>query len=93
MSNLRFSVHLFTGYIQASRALMIAAIVFGTFGLVATLVGMQCSKIGGENYILKGKIAAIGGVFFLLQGKGMELLSVFIQQKGRIIQRFYIKCR
>ncbi|XP_034096458.1 claudin-15-like [Gymnodraco acuticeps] len=56
------------GYIQASRALMIAAIVFGTFGLVATLVGMKCSKIGGENYVLKGRIAAIGGVFFLLQG-------------------------
>lgn len=56
------------GYIQASRALMIAAIVFGTFGLVTTLVGMQCSKIGGENYILKGRIAMIGGVFFLLQG-------------------------
>ncbi|KAI3373132.1 hypothetical protein L3Q82_006458 [Scortum barcoo] len=56
------------GYIQASRALMIIAIVFGTFGLVATLAGMQCSKIGGENYVLKGRIAAIGGVFFLLQG-------------------------
>ncbi|KAM9729422.1 claudin-15-like isoform 2-T2 [Menidia menidia] len=56
------------GYIQASRALMIAAIVFGTFGLAASLVGMQCSKICGENYILKGRIAAIGGVFFLLQG-------------------------
>ncbi|XP_056141230.1 claudin-15-like [Lampris incognitus] len=56
------------GYIQASRALMIAAIVFGTFGLVATLVGMQCSKIGGENYILKGRFAGIGGMFFLLQG-------------------------
>ncbi|XP_054611843.1 claudin-15-like [Dunckerocampus dactyliophorus] len=57
-----------SGYLQASRALMIAAIVFGTFGLVGTLVGMQCSKIGGENYLLKGRIAAIGGVFFLLQG-------------------------
>ncbi|XP_017287434.1 claudin-15-like isoform X2 [Kryptolebias marmoratus] len=56
------------GYIQASRALMIASIVFGTFGLVASLVGMQCSKIGGENYVLKGRIAAIGGVFFILQG-------------------------
>ncbi|XP_006802357.1 claudin-15-like [Neolamprologus brichardi] len=56
------------GYIQASRALMIASIVFGSFGLVATLVGMKCSKIGGENYVLKGKIAAVGGVFFLLQG-------------------------
>ncbi|XP_070699868.1 claudin-15-like [Pempheris klunzingeri] len=57
-----------SGYIQASRALMIASIVFGTFGLVGTLVGMQCSKIGGENFVLKGRIAAIGGVFFLLQG-------------------------
>lgn len=60
-----------TGYIQASRALMIASIVFGSFGLVATLVGMKCSKIGGENYVLKGKIAAVGGVFFLLQGKDL----------------------
>ncbi|XP_078122050.1 claudin-15-like [Sander vitreus] len=56
------------GYIQASRALMITSIVFGTFGLMATLVGMRCSKIGGEKYVLKGRIAAIGGVFFLLQG-------------------------
>ncbi|CAL8364914.1 unnamed protein product [Lota lota] len=56
------------GYLQASRALMIAAIVFGTFGLVASLAGIQCTKIGGENYALKGRIAAIGGVFFILQG-------------------------
>lgn len=50
---------------------MIGSIVFGSFGLVATLVGMKCSKIGGENYVLKGKIAAVGGVFFLLQGKDL----------------------
>ncbi|XP_013862130.1 claudin-15b isoform X1 [Austrofundulus limnaeus] len=56
------------GYIQASRALMIASIVFGVFGLVGALVGMQCSKIGGKNYVLKGRIAAVGGVFFILQG-------------------------
>ncbi|KAJ8401734.1 hypothetical protein AAFF_G00377050 [Aldrovandia affinis] len=57
-----------SGYIQASRALMIAAIVMGSFGILATLVGMQCSKAGGENYVLKGRIAGMGGVFFLLQG-------------------------
>ncbi|XP_076828769.1 claudin-15a [Brachyhypopomus gauderio] len=57
-----------SGYIQASRALMIASVVLGTFGLVATLIGMQCSKAGGENYVLKGRIAGIGGVFFILQG-------------------------
>ncbi|KAJ7996161.1 hypothetical protein DPEC_G00234190 [Dallia pectoralis] len=47
---------------------MIAAVVLGTSGILATLVGMKCSKIGGENYNLKGKIAGMGGVFFLLQG-------------------------
>ncbi|KAG9281502.1 claudin-15-like isoform X1 [Astyanax mexicanus] len=57
-----------SGHVQASRALMIASIVLGTFGLVATLVGMQCSKIGGDNYILKGRTAALGGIFFILQG-------------------------
>ncbi|XP_064184938.1 claudin-15a [Anguilla rostrata] len=57
-----------SGYLQASRALMIAAIVMGTFGILATMVGMKCSKAGGENYILKGRIAGTGGVCFLLQG-------------------------
>lgn len=56
------------GYIQASRALMIAAIIFGSFGLLATLVGMQCSKAAGVNMVLKGRIAGVGGVLFLLQG-------------------------
>lgn len=48
---------------------MIASIVMGFFGIIATLVGMQCSKVGGENYVLKGRVAGIGGIFFLLQGK------------------------
>ncbi|KAI5615810.1 claudin 15 precursor [Silurus asotus] len=56
------------GYIQACRALMITSIVLGMFGLIFTLVGMQCSKIGGKNYIVKGRIAVLGGVFFILQG-------------------------
>ncbi|KAF7688394.1 claudin-15b [Silurus meridionalis] len=56
------------GFVQACRALMITSIVLGMFGLIFTLVGMQCSKIGGENYIVKGRIAVLGGVFFILQG-------------------------
>ncbi|XP_051793218.1 claudin-15b [Acanthochromis polyacanthus] len=75
------------GYIQASRALMIASIVFGTFGLVATLVGMQCSKIGGENYLLKGRIAAIGGVFFLLQG--LSTMIAVSWYAANITQQFF----
>ena len=80
-----FSLCLHTGYIQASRALMIAAIVFGGFGLVATLVGMKCSKIGGENYVLKGRITAIGGVFFLLQGKDLWM-DVMAMQPSKLKQ-------
>lgn len=57
------------GFIQASRALMIASIVMGFFGIIATLAGMKCSKVAGENYVLKGRVAGIGGVFFILQGK------------------------
>ncbi|XP_019903675.1 claudin-19-like [Esox lucius] len=53
---------------QASRALMISSILMGAFGILATLVGMKCSKVGGENYILKGKMSGMGGVFYLLQG-------------------------
>lgn len=61
------------GYIQASRALMITAVVLGTFGLVSGLIGMQCSKAGGDNLTLKGKIAGTGGVMFILQGKGKRI--------------------
>ncbi|XP_018589031.1 claudin-15a [Scleropages formosus] len=57
-----------SGYIQASRALMITSVVLGTIGLVATLIGMQCSKAAGDNYTLKGRIAGTGGLCFLLQG-------------------------
>nr|XP_061814974.1 claudin-15-like isoform X1 [Nerophis lumbriciformis] len=57
------------GYIQASRALMIASVAMGTFGLVAALIGLQCSKAGGDNYVLKGRIAGTAGVLFILQGQ------------------------
>ncbi|XP_062305344.1 claudin-15a [Osmerus eperlanus] len=56
------------GYVQASRALMIAAIVCGTIGLLAAMIGIQCCKAAEANEVLKGRIAGIGGVFFLLQG-------------------------
>lgn len=48
---------------------MIAAIVMGSFGLVAALIGVQCSKAGGDNEVLKGRIAGTAGVLFILQGK------------------------
>ncbi|KAL4631462.1 claudin-15-like [Arapaima gigas] len=58
-----------SGYIQASRALMITSIVLGALGLVATLIGMQCSKAAEDNQALKGRLAGAGGACFLLQGE------------------------
>lgn len=63
-----FVATLSAGYIQASRALMITSVALGTFGLVAALIGLKCSKAGGDNYVLKGRIAGTAGVLFLLQG-------------------------
>lgn len=62
-------MYVHAGYLQASRALMIASVVFGTFGVVATLIGMQCCKAAEDNPVVKGKLTGTGGVFFILQGK------------------------
>ncbi|XP_029460588.1 claudin-10 isoform X2 [Rhinatrema bivittatum] len=55
------------GYIQACRALMIAAVSLGFFGSIFALVGMKCTKIGGSDRT-KDKIACSAGVTFILSG-------------------------
>lgn len=60
---------------------MITSVVLGSFGLVAALIGIQCSKAGGENYVLKGRIAGTAGVLFILQGnQKYHLNNVFFGQ-------------
>ncbi|KAM8856476.1 claudin-10-like isoform 1-T1 [Spinachia spinachia] len=55
------------GYIQACRGLMIAAICLGFFGSISALVGMKCTKIGGNDKNKAG-IACFAGVNFILSG-------------------------
>ncbi|XP_070831789.1 claudin-10-like [Chaetodon trifascialis] len=55
------------GYIQACRALMIAAICLGFFGSTFALIGMKCTKIGGTDKN-KARIACFAGVNFILSG-------------------------
>ncbi|KAK6466486.1 claudin-15 [Huso huso] len=57
-----------SGYLQASRALMITALVAGTLGNVAAMVGLKCTKVGGDNYVFKGRVAGVGGVCYLVEG-------------------------
>lgn len=59
---------------------MITSVVLGTFGLLSGLIGIQCSKAGGDNLALKGKIAGTGGVFFILQGNSKHTKSVCIKK-------------
>uniref|UniRef100_G3Q6F4 Claudin n=1 Tax=Gasterosteus aculeatus TaxID=69293 RepID=G3Q6F4_GASAC len=77
-----------SGYIQASRALMITSIVLGTCGLLAALIGVKCSKAGGENYVLKGRIAGTAGVLFILQ-EGMCTMVAVSWYAFNITQEFF----
>ena len=56
------------GYIQACRALMIAAVCLGLFGSIFALVGMKCTKIGGSDQN-KARIACLAGATFIFSGK------------------------
>lgn len=58
----------FSGYIQACRGLMIAAVCLGFFGSVFALIGMKCTKVGGSDQT-KAKIACFAGVIFIISGK------------------------
>ncbi|XP_062421029.1 claudin-7-like isoform X3 [Pungitius pungitius] len=53
------------GYIQACRGLMISAVCLGFFGSISALVGMKCTKIGGNDKN-KARIACFAGVNFIL---------------------------
>lgn len=63
---------------------MIAAVIFGAFGLVTTLIGMQCCKAAEDNPVLKGKLAGIGGVFFILQGKKPKFSDYMLFRHSQI---------
>uniref|UniRef100_W5N9D1 Claudin n=1 Tax=Lepisosteus oculatus TaxID=7918 RepID=W5N9D1_LEPOC len=55
-----------SGYLQVSRALMVTSIVLGFCATLVSMLGLQCTKVGGDNYTLKGRLAGLGGLLFLL---------------------------
>ncbi|KAL7977681.1 hypothetical protein Chor_009630 [Crotalus horridus] len=63
-------------YLQASRALMITALVLGFLAIVSSMVGLQCTKVGENNPDAKAKMAVVGGSLFILAGLcGMVTVS------------------
>ncbi|XP_060636084.2 claudin-15 [Anolis sagrei] len=63
-------------YLQASRALMITALVFGFLGIPCGMLGLQCTKVAEDSPNLKSKMAVVAGCMFLLAGLcGMVTIS------------------
>ncbi|XP_062994000.1 claudin-15 [Elgaria multicarinata webbii] len=63
-------------YLQASRALMISALVLGFLGIVSSMLGLQCTKVADDNPNVKAKMAILGGCMFVLAGVcGMVTIS------------------
>ncbi|KAJ6652358.1 hypothetical protein lerEdw1_011588 [Lerista edwardsae] len=56
------------GYLQASRALMITALVLGFLGILSGMLGLQCTKVAEENPNVKAKMAILAGCLFVLAG-------------------------
>ncbi|XP_014452664.1 claudin-19 [Alligator mississippiensis] len=55
-------------HIQTSRALMVVAILLGFLGIIVSVAGMKCTKVGDENPVAKSRIAIAGGILFILSG-------------------------
>ncbi|XP_010890676.2 claudin 15-like a [Esox lucius] len=56
------------GHVQASRALMIIALLLGLVSMIISLLGLKCIKIGSATEETKGKITVTGGILFILAG-------------------------
>ncbi|XP_069775216.1 claudin-19-like isoform X3 [Narcine bancroftii] len=63
------SLLLLDAHIQASRALMIVSVVSGFLGIIVSVVGMKCTKVGDNNPLTKSRMAISGGVLFLMAGQ------------------------
>ncbi|CAM2104309.1 claudin-19 isoform X1 [Caretta caretta] len=55
-------------HLQTSRALMVVSILLGFVGVIVSVVGMKCTKVGDENPVIKSRIAVAGGILFLIAG-------------------------
>lgn len=81
----------FSGYIQACRGLMIAAVCLGFFGSIFALVGMKCTKVGGSDQT-KAKVACVAGLIFILSGK-CYIINRVLYSLPRYTYSSTIRCR
>ncbi|NXR08989.1 CLD19 protein, partial [Semnornis frantzii] len=63
-------------HVQTSRALMVISLLLGFFGIIVSVVGMKCTKVGEEDPVTKSRIAVAGGVLFVLSAGLCTLAAV-----------------
>ncbi|XP_051989333.1 claudin 15-like a [Xyrauchen texanus] len=75
------------GHIQACRALMIIALIFGLVSIIVSTMGLKCIKIGAAKDESKGKLAVSGGILFILAGLCTMVATSWYA--ARVIQEFH----
>ncbi|XP_053312486.1 claudin-8-like [Spea bombifrons] len=73
--------------LQAGRALMCAAVVLSFIAFMIAVVGMKCTRCGGDNERTKGIILLVAGILFILSG--VVVLIPVSWTANQIIRDFY----
>uniref|UniRef100_H0W9G6 Claudin n=1 Tax=Cavia porcellus TaxID=10141 RepID=H0W9G6_CAVPO len=80
------SVLALPGTIQGTRALMVLSLVLAFLAMIASTVGMKCTRCGGDDKVKKARIAMTGGIIFIV---GLAAFSACAWCTHQIITDFY----
>ncbi|XP_063304125.1 claudin-8-like [Pelobates fuscus] len=73
--------------LQAGRALMCIAVILSFISFMIAVIGMKCTKCGGDNERTKGFILLVAGIAFILSG--VVVLIPVSWAANNIIRDFY----
>uniref|UniRef100_A0A4X2JV48 Claudin n=1 Tax=Vombatus ursinus TaxID=29139 RepID=A0A4X2JV48_VOMUR len=62
-----------SGFIQATRALMVISLVLSFLAMMVAAMGMKCTRCGGDDKVKKARIAMTGGIIFIVAGTNLAL--------------------
>lgn len=70
---------------------MVVSVLLGFIGIIVSVVGMKCTKVGDNNPATKGRIAVSGGALFLLAGGASQyvLLPTVTSREPLALQHFF----
>uniref|UniRef100_A0A8B9NPL9 Claudin 1 n=1 Tax=Apteryx owenii TaxID=8824 RepID=A0A8B9NPL9_APTOW len=73
--------------LQATRALMVSAILLGLVAIFVAVTGMKCMKCMEDDQVKKMRMAVFGGAIFIIAG--MAALVATSWYGNRVAQAFY----